>query len=59
MSNVREIDLVTKEETLRDYSEEELAAISSFDPPPTPKQPTKADLLAELSSLAAKIEAMS
>lgn len=58
MSDVREINVTTGEETTRGYTAEELADIAAYVPPPAPPAPTKAQLLAELQALAAKIDAM-
>lgn len=58
MTDVREINILTGVETARPYTPEELAAIAAYVPPPAPQEPTKAELLAELQTLASKIEAM-
>jgi hypothetical protein len=55
---VRKINIHTGEETVRDYTPEELAAIAAYVPPPVPPAPTRAQLLAELAALQAKIEAL-
>lgn len=58
MTQVREINVTTGEETTRPYTRVELAAMAAYVPPPPPPAPTKAQLLAEMQALAAKIEAL-
>jgi hypothetical protein len=58
MTQVREINVKTGEETVREYTAEELAAIAAYVPPPAPAAPTRDELLAELAALQAKIEAL-
>ncbi len=59
MSDVREIDVQTGEETARPYTQAELDAIAAYVPPPPPPAPTLAELLAKLAALQAQIEALS
>ena len=59
MTQVREINVLTGQKTTRGYTQAELDAIAAYVPPPAPPAPTKAQLLAELQALAAKIDAMS
>lgn len=58
MSDVREIDVQTGEETTRPYTQAELDAIAAYAPPPAPTPPTREQLLAELAALTAKIQAL-
>lgn len=58
MSDVREIDVQTGEETTRPYTQAELDAIAAYVPPPLPPAPTREQLLAELAALTAKIQAL-
>lgn len=56
MSDVREINVETGEETTRSYTAEELAALASYPPPPVPQSVTRFQVKAALS-IAGKLAA--
>lgn len=58
MTQVRQINAITGEETTREYTAAELATIAAYAPTPTAPQPTKEALLAQIAILAAKVEAL-
>ena len=60
--SVREINVVTGEETVREYTPEEVAANAAAAAEAAaqiPPEPTKAELLAQINALMAKVQALS